>query len=1073
MSQFLIYKSSAGSGKTTALISIFLKLALSSPKPDAFKRILAITFTNKASNEMKERLIKELDKLSNLPEGYAGGDFMVDQILESIGISPSELKNRAWNNFQLLLHDYGDIGISTIDTFNQRLIRSFSRELNLRADFEVELEEKALFHDAVIRLVERIGQDEHLTHHLIGFVSHMLDEDKKVNIIRKLEDLQGLILNEDALAAVKSIGQIDKEAFAQLKKVLKAETGPYPDKVRRFGQEALEWMETSSITTKQLTQGSRSWPSYFNKMVKFDGNTPIELTDTQLKLLDIDWIHPSLKAAHRAAMEALLPELEKRVKEAIAINTQEFEAYFFAKTILNQLDLIAVISDLSQTLETIREERNILPISYFNRIVSEALREEPVAFLYENFGNRYDHILIDEFQDTSTLQWLNLLPLVEETLSRGKSSLVVGDAKQSIYRWRGGRAEQLIALPDLNADDPVLQDSIRRNAKIEMLNTNYRSLPNIIEFNNKVSANLGLELTSEGSLFRREYEAENVAQLVPSKKTGGYVEVKYLGKKAEKDMHWAELLRQIRTSESSGVPRGDMAILIRNAKEGREIVTYLKRHGITVVTSDSFEIDQHNEVKLILSLLRLGIEPRLVPPKLSAMRCLCEIYGWEYDPHNYAANKNVDFNAFLAAHHLPSLSNAYFDSGAYQICETLTAVYVPQLRKNPGIMALMNTIVKFGGMAANATDFLTWWDALKTKPSAAENTSSESIQLFTIHKAKGLQFRVCFMPYVDWPMHHANDVRWVSLGNRSTGPLNFVPLSTSAMEKSGFKAEAESEKASDNFDNINLIYVALTRAVEQLYICFTSSMISRVGEPFLRACIAAAPQLQNTESFLFSAVDEERNIMQTLPETEEPFVLSSGTIERITRSDEAISENQTIPEPALSNKMWFDRFEMAYDQNQYGNDVSRKTGILFHNIVSESITIEKAQNAIDNLIREGHLDQSGANELHAMIKAVYESEEYTKLTADSIRLAERELLFEGKIIRPDLVLVHAEKAIVIDYKTGSESEEENVHQVSEYIRAIAEITGKPTKGYLVYLSPIRWVEVSPKQTISAQGTLFD
>jgi ATP-dependent exoDNAse (exonuclease V) beta subunit len=1073
MSQFLIYKSSAGSGKTTALISIFLKLALSSPRPDAFKRILAITFTNKASNEMKERLIKELDKLSNLPEGYTGGDFMIDQVLDSTGITPAELKKRAWNSFQLLLHDYGDVGISTIDTFNQRLIRSFSRELNLRADFEVELEEKALFHDTVIRLVERIGQDEHLTRHLVGFVSHMLDEDKKVNIIRKLEELQDLILNEDALEAVKSLGEIDKEAFAELKKNLKAETTPYPEKVRSFGRAALEWMDASGITTKHLKQGSRSWPSYFNKMVKFDGNESIGLTDTQQNLLGNDWIHPSLKAANRAAVEALMPELEKKVAEAITINTKEFESYFFAKTILNQLDLIAVIGDLSQTLETIREERNILPISYFNRIVSEALREEPVAFLYENFGNRYDHILIDEFQDTSTLQWLNLLPLVEETLSRGKTSLVVGDAKQSIYRWRGGRAEQLIALPDLNVNDPVLQDSIRRNAQIEMLSTNYRSLPNIIDFNNIVSSSLGLELTSEGSLFRREYESANVTQLIPDKKSGGYVEVQYLGKNAKKDAHWAELLRQISSSKNSGVAYGDMAILIRNAKEGREIVAHLKRNGITVVTSDSFEIDQHNEVKLILSLLRIGIEPGLVPPKLSAMRCLADIHGWPYEPHKYAAHKNIDFNAFLKEHGLPTLSEKYFDTGAYQVCETLATVYLSGSRQNPGITALLNTIVKFGGMAANTIEFLSWWDALKTKPSASENPSPESIQLLTIHKAKGLQFRVCFMPYIDWQMHHANDVQWTALGNRSLGPLKYVPLSNSAMEKSGFKTEAEAAKTADRFDNLNLIYVALTRAVEQLFICFTSSGVTRVGAPFLSACSTASAQLQSAENFLFSAVNEEGQPTNSIPKPEEPFVLRTGTIQATKPAAHPSSSSHMLTEPSLSDRMWYDRFEMAYDRNQYGSNISRKTGILFHQVVANALTLSGAQDAIRILAEEGHVEQTGANELNAMVKTLYESEEYNRLAAGASRLAERELLFDGKIIRPDLVLMHEDKAIVVDYKTGSESEEENVAQVAQYMRAVADATGKPTDGFLVYLSPIKWVEVKHPHAIPTQRSLFD
>jgi len=1076
MSQFLIYKSSAGSGKTTALIGIFLKLTLSSPRPDAFKQVLAITFTNKAANEMKERLISELDKLSNLPDPYTGNDFMTNMLLEETGLSANEIRQRAWNTFQLLLHDYGDLAISTIDQFNHRLIRTFSRELNLKADFEVELDEKNLFHEAVIRVVDQVGKDEHLTRHLIGFITHMLGDDKKVNLVTQLENLRPLILSEDALEPLAALQSFDKTEYPDIIKFLRTQTRAYEKAVKTMGEETLSWIDSVGITEADLAGKSNSWLSYFRKMTKFGGEC-IECTPTQEKSKGLDWAHTKASAGARALIATHTAELEARLQAAFQLNEKGFGDYLLHKTILNQIDLIAVLGDLASALEEIRNERNILPISYFNRIVSEALREEPVAFLYENFGNRFHHILIDEFQDTSTLQWLNLLPLVEESLARGNTSLVVGDAKQSIYRWRGGRAEQLISLPLLDefniAIDPFTRESLIRSAKILNLSTNYRSLSEIINFNNALFATLGAQMTSAGSLFEKEYQAGNVFQQLPSKKEGGYVEVRYLGKDADSEIHCDHLLRQINQAKENGFDYSDMAILVRStSKDGNAIVSHLNRFGIPVSTRDSFEIDQHLPVKLIIALMRLGSKPHLVPPKITAMRALSALHHFDFEPHLFKeGDKNIDFKKFLASRNLPALRSQWFDSGAYQVCENLMNTYCPDYAHHPYMVTLLNTILKKGGTAITVNEFIEWWEDLPVKPSSAGSDTSSAIQMLTIHKSKGLQFKVCFIPGANWMLNLGKDFRWFHLGDRKVGNLAYAPLPLNKkLEKMGFVDAFSSEENAVNFDNLNMVYVALTRAEQQLYVNFTHKNKNQMGSALLEACQKVAGDLSGKPGFSMTGMSETGDSIDGLPGPDEPFLMRLGKPQPKSHKPEKSDDSVLINRTLTTNKMWFERFEMAYDRNGYGHDLSRKTGILFHNIVAETTEIETAEKIIVKLEKEGFIEGSECGVLSEMVSALLSDQKYSDLNKGARRYAEREILYNGEVLRPDLVIESETQVTIIDFKTGGE-EAAHVEQILRYTNAMQDILKKPAEGFVIYFSPFRWLKAG--ENIPLQTRLFD
>jgi ATP-dependent exoDNAse (exonuclease V) beta subunit len=1068
MSPFLIYKSSAGSGKTTALIGIFLRLALSQPGPEYFRRVLAITFTNKATNEMKERLLHEMYKLSKLPDAYPGGDFMVDGLLQHTGLDAPAMRKRAGAMFTRMLFDYGELSISTIDHFNHKLIRAFSRELNLRSDFQVELDERNLFSEAVMQVVARVGQDTQLTENLTAYIAQQQDEDKRVDVVKKLEALKPLVMREEALEPMQALELVDADFFLRLSANLKTQTLSFESEVRTMAECAMKIFAELGATEADIVGKSRGWYVYFDKWTGFPGSE-FKVTPTLRVNSQGPWAHKTAPASIRAAVDAASDRISTFAEKAIALNDEALSVYLLQKAVLSKLHLIATLKDLREALDDIRKERNVLPISYFNRIVSDALRHEPVAFIYENLGARYEHILVDEFQDTSVMQWLNLLPLVEESISKGFTSLVVGDAKQSIYRWRGGKAEQLIALPEIDdpqrAIDPALKNSLREAAEIIALNTNYRSGGRVVNFNNLIFTALSAGLTLPKSLYRREYN--EVAQAYPERQAQrGFVEVNYLGKSPDDEVSHKMLLAQIETLRSKGYRYSDCCILVRSTrKEGNGIATFLMAHGIPITTSDSRHIDHDSHVQVLISLLRLHLQPAHNPAKVVAIRALSTLRAAPFEPHIYrrkeGRSQHIDFDGFLRAVALPVPKAVWFEGGVYQACEILIRNYFPQAHGSPAVMALFNYILAKGGMRLTLHDFFQFWDLPGDKPSAGDAEGSDSVQMLTIHKAKGLQFKACLVPMLNWSKSNNQNEQWISLGHRAMDGLTDVPLNNSKMLQDMGLAEAYvKEQAAIDFDNLNLIYVALTRAEDALYINYSVSKSNYIGADFHRAMELLKANEEVSSSFEYST-----------PQTQEAYAALSidqdaarmvyGALAH--RTVEGASEEQTsnaqalkLAEPAPGS--WFERFSLAFDPHSIGKQLSRKMGLYFHRLAAETSSLAEAERWTAKRILLAELDQEDAAQMQSLAEALYADTLYAQLCASGDRFAERELVYQGEVLRPDLVLVGAAGHVVIDFKTG-EAEPAHRTQVQHYAKALEMMDARPVKAYLLYLDPLKWVEI--------------
>lgn len=1077
---FLVYKSSAGSGKTTALINIFLNLILSEPDPGHFKRVLAITFTNKATNEMKTRLLEELIKISGMKLPYDANSegFMVKAVLKATELEPGELKRRARDTFVRILFDYGDLSISTIDRFNHKLIRAFSKELELRADFAVELDDVTLFKEAVIRMVERVGHDETLTEHLTNYIAAAQNDERRADITRNLESLRPLIMNEEADAPMEALREIDAETFKSIVGEMSEYCGKIETEFRTLGRNAKKLLDDAGASADDLPgKKTNSWYSYFKKCTT-DPIETLTISVTRRKNAEKKWAHKDAHPATAAAIDAVTDRLVEFAEKAIHLVDNELPAYLLRKAVLKKIHLLGTLNELREVLDEITEERNILPISYFNRLVSRHLRDEPAAFIYENIGARYANILIDEFQDTSAMQWLNLLPLVGEALATNNTVLVVGDAKQSIYRWRGGKAEQLISLPEI--DDPVgiipseLKARLKATHEIIPLNTNYRSAKRIIAFNNALFEALKPELTGAESLYKKAYD--DVAQQIPeSNEKPGYVEVNYLGPKADDEIENKLLLEQINDLRKRGVPLSDVCILVRTKKEGKQISEFLESNKVSVTTSDSRSIDADARVQMITAFLKLNVKPDDNPSKISVMRCLTSLHGLPFNPDKFSVrsnrNRHIDLRAFLKSARLPVPKSEWFAQGAYQACETLINIYLPESRTAASLTSLLNYIVAKGGMNLTAEDFMQHWESAKDKPGAGAVENSESIRMMTIHKCKGLQFRVVIFPSVNWKLAGGGyNESWVRVDHLIKNGLVHAPLNISSkLEGMGLGEVHEQESSANDFDNLNMIYVALTRAESALYVNYTDSNKGSAGSKFRAAMEVVEAEHNRLEgSEIHSLGSCLGDFDHELDPSASRFAWGKPPegLEKTKEKDQ--NQTEKLHKAKANTEPWFERFQFAYDPKSTGKNISQKLGIFFHRLAAETADLKEGRAWIDVRNRNGEIDTEEKVRLTELTEMLYADEKYRSITSKGKRLAERELIYNGEVMRPDLVFETDDEATVIDFKTGEEKES-HFSQLVRYKTALQKATGKPTAGFLLYLDPMKWVEVTEMDATSGSS----
>ncbi len=1033
---FTIYNASAGSGKTFTLVKQYISLLLTSNRLDSYKNILAITFTNKAVAEMKSRIIEGLHAISKEKPDKKGSD-LLDLLSKDTELSPEEIKFKSQRILKSIINNYASFEVSTIDGFTHRVLRTFAKDLDLPLNFEVELSTREVLTEAVDRVINLAGEDAALTKVLVSFVLSKTDDDKSWDISRDLLSIAELLTKETSQPFLELLKNKNLEDFEHLANVLKTEKASAETNCISIANSFFELIESRGIEDKDFKSGYCA--KFFRKIMAKDFSQKLD-NQWQLNIGTQDLYAKGLAAGKKDALDELQPQIANMFGEvkATILRIQFLEA------VEKNLVPLSLLSAIQNQIEEIKKENSVVLISEFNSTIGKAVKDQPAPFIYERLGERYRHYFIDEFQDTSELQWENLIPLVDHTLSvehfseENGSLTLVGDAKQSIYRWRGGKAEQFMEL--CGEKNPFNIEE----KHLVVLPKNYRSARNIVNFNNdffNFSASC-FDHVEHQNLF------ENSGQ-EPTTDKEGYVNISFVeaeNVEEEMEVYPQRVLEIIRNLETEGVSKSSICILTRKKKEGIAIANYLSENEISVISAESLLLSRSPEVCFISNLLLYSLDHADKDLKFEMLDFLLK--------ERVATNNDFRFLSST----LELEGQAFFDSlkdhGIHFDLELLTSLSVYEgveyIIRSFGLVQKSNAYLQFyldfvfeasSSGVSGIFDFLELWERKKDDLSIVVPEGEDAVQIMTIHRAKGLEFPVVIYPFANSVIQDvARESIWMNLPGDLKSNIGVAYLKASEKMKSW---EGEAPQLYDELcfnsqlDALNVLYVALTRPVDRLYVV-SKMELDKKGQ-------------ENTKKFsgLFISYLKQRGLWTG--EYEYEFGLPSELPEEEPAARSSIPQEEFYSSPTESNGISIiTRAGLLWDSNQ---QAAIEKGNLVHELFSRINSEKDIEQVLINAREEGILKDQDEEEIKRVIcEVVQHPELQTYYSEGAVNYNERDLILEtGEILRPDRLNFSGNSVSIIDYKTGAEDEKHR-HQINSYASILEGMGYKIEKKLLVYLN---------------------
>ena len=1097
-----VLKASAGSGKTFRLAKDYISLLLTG-SPEAYRHILAVTFTNKATGEMKQRILKELDILARNPEKSNYFEDFVPALLPDA----ASLQVRAKQRLAALLHDYSAFAVSTIDRFFQQTLKAFSREIGHFASYQIELDKESLAAETVDRLLDSLseedgGKEDSLLNWLTESVLQGLEEGNRFSLDRQLDDMANSLLSERFREMTAAAGIDQTKAFGR--KHLKHLIAQCRDIVRDYEK------EVRSCAGEIL----RLLKEHYGLDAMALGNSPraiIKLADKTEKSVEkpSDAFFKALASPDKwLTKEAFTkaPDVEKVLGEPMQVIAgffgPRYRLYRTALALKGQLYDLGIAAELRKEFAALQEEKNILNLDDSNTLLRDIIDGSDAPFVYEKTGVRYEHFLLDEFQDTSTVQWSNFFPLLLNSEGSPQSrNLIVGDVKQSIYRWRGSDWQLL---------DHGVQDSFHLpDSAIEPLVDNWRTFPRVVEVNNRfflfAAAQLDLREENADRSISRIYK--DVWQ-TPRKGApeDGCVEAVFC---PEKEEEMGQILLAIADYRAQGWDYGDIAILTRTNKEGAAIAQALITERIPVVSDDALAVKASVTVRRLVSQLSLIQQPgeeKNEDGSLTVSGYLAQEMGLK------AWKEEESYNS------LPDLAEAILRELRAYDADTYDS-------EVPYIQAFMDYLQDRVALDGNdLSRFLRHWN--EADPKIVPPEIGRSVRIMTVHKAKGLEFPCVILPYLEnLTLFDSKSPQWCipeTAGTELEGIADGayrIWLSS----KSGdtlFDASYRSERHLQLIDNLNLLYVAMTRPQCNLRLISTLPSaaarkrlpkafsvreytdgilrdgVHALGEAPLSAwtdksglseLLYAFARFGGLESILLQdetgperfrtgetapktrleelKKKEEETPIETIPATYPSYPLNDTPDQTVDEAGEAIP-------PGERNRLKFsaEAADFFGEDGATGFDASpRVMGTVLHGILSQVVHPETdLEPAVRDAVRSGLLPAARSAEilriLSERINAIrgphpdwFPAPESGSSIRNETSLMDR----DGQIWRPDRVIFPAEggRAIVIDYKFGkrnpgpAEADREirgYLRQIGRYAALLREMGYPDVSAYLWY-----------------------
>ncbi len=1045
-----MYQASAGSGKTYTIVKEYLTLCLGSKASTyKYRQILAITFTNKAANEMKEKITNQLLDIinSNSSEEAKG---MEKDLLGILGIDRNQLKENAKELFTNIIHNYSDFCVCTIDAFVQKLARSFAKDLKLPSQFNVSIDKDEVADAITERIGERIGVvDPYLTTVVEDYSELKFDSEKSPKVANNIYDFVKELFSEGAFVKNEQNLFETEENYKETREFLQGKIHSFESQCQQFVKGFDGFLAKNNLGNDDFNGKSRSaCLSFFKKLKKKEYST---IGDSLKKIMngDANWYSNGFQKQRTSDFERLCHEFENEFLKFALHYHEHIGSYLFYKSQLKQLSLYVLRSKLKSELEAYIGEEQIVYISEFNKRINEVMGDFSVPFIYERLGEQFKHVFIDEFQDTSILQWQNLLPLIDNTLANNQMSMVVGDGKQSIYRWRNGEVGQIASLP-LIYEKPqgtsfdLFEQNLVNNLNFNNLKTNYRSLENVIDFNNDFFEFSSSFLSDENRKVyvetNEQFHKEVSIKQLHHYKDKGFVQVELFDPDESDDVMLSRIKELIEDALDKGFAKSDITLLVRKNKTGSLIAGYLNANGIDVVSAESILLKTSNKVQLVISALDYLIRsdnPAVVATMLyywnaahqSHFGGVVDGFFKQADP---IAKGTVSMEETLGLEpHLfkQLLSRSY---SLYDLCAAIIRVFGFNMVGDSFLNYLLEAVYKWQSVnEASIKDFLEYWDNKKDSL-AVVCGKAEAVNIMTIHKSKGLEFSVVICPFVN---DNIDDSKTATLWT-TPQELGFDPIPN--IEKVKFSITKDSatwsnqtlrlaEKEHDKvrLDNLNLDYVAFTRAEQRLHI------LSYKEKKLERSPLNAFLQ-------------------------DHPASYGDPNTRKVALKKKAEKEvNEFLHESSASE--WFNKISIDSNPSMFWAHPDDKMnpmewGTFIHQTLSEVQHADDFDRALKPHLDAGIIDSATANMLKEQFLQMA-SLPVIREAFSSLAKVKNEceiLLSNGDILRPDRYAELPDKIFLLDYKTGK-PEAEHHRQLGHYREVLKKMVSKPIEAYLVYL----------------------
>ncbi|MEO1054807.1 MAG: UvrD-helicase domain-containing protein [Bacteroidota bacterium] len=1056
---FKIYRSSAGSGKTFTLTKEYIKLVVKNPHD--YKHILAITFTNKATEEMKHRIVGEL---SSMAKGELSDMRKALQEEFDKANIKTNIQRNAKAALENILHDYSRFEVSTIDSFFTRIVRSFAKELGLPMRYDIDMDNDKALESALDMLYAELQDSTPLKEWVEEFAFHRLEGDKGWNLDFQLLEL-GRELFKERLQ--KSFGEI-KISIDELKDLvahLNDKTEKFKTEMQELAREALDLIEARGLSLADFKGGaSRSLANYFRNILE-GKYTP---TPAFLKAMtqEEEWYAKtsSKKELIAEVVHNGLGDLARKIIDYFDVNYRE---YVSAVELLKNVYSYGLLEAISEKLKIYRDEQNILLMSDTNAVVNNVIEDDDAPFLFEKVGNQYKHILIDEFQDTSQFQWSNLRPLITNALSNEYQVMIVGDVKQSIYRWRGGDMNLLLQQAQQDLDlykDFTLEES---------LSDNWRSAKHVVEFNNaffKAAEDILNEtedLPEGQKLIDMAYK--DIVQR-PRKENPGYVNVKFFDTETIKDektgakerIDWKEKAKQaccdvVEDARIRGYDYGDMMVLVDKRDYAMQMAEIFEEKEIPFVTESSFLLKESPLVNFLIQVIYYLEDPADSFAKTMVLHQFFQLKQQaEGEKHQIFTDYRQDWEDSIFQQQLPKQFtkrvHAIARKSIFELVEELVYIFELEALADVYLQSFQDECLKLSSKGINdLQSFIEWWKDNENKLAISLPDAGNVIRVMTIHKAKGLEAPIVIIPFADFALRtKANSTFWTDQLSDDYEAYKLLPLNYSKnLMDSSFDGAYRQELLEGLVDRLNVTYVAFTRPREQLYVF--AEQFKNLGE--VNKLNKLIHSVLSSIYFPFREGWSAEDWNFALGEPPKKKVDQNG-LEQLSRPLSQYLSSDYSDRLKVATE-YNDRLILFDDEQSQLMKLNMKLKAVLERIQGED-TIDLT---LENLAIEGIINQEDIEAIKVKLKTLFDQPVFAGWFDENWQtLTAREIWNKGKTSKPDRVLISGDEAVIVTFKYEYE-EERDKRKLRSYAQLLEEMGYPKVYKYVVYVDDLSVREV--------------